>query len=62
MGNVDGICRPAGAENYFGLGFYKDAAPDGAGNSCCNISLAWTNELILLRQSAVIALWNIRRR
>jgi hypothetical protein len=25
------LCRPAGAENYFGLWFYKYAAPDGAG-------------------------------
>jgi hypothetical protein len=30
IGNVDGICRPAGAEIYFGLGCYKYAAPDGA--------------------------------
>jgi hypothetical protein len=30
-GNADGICRPDGAENYFGLGFYKYAAPNGAG-------------------------------
>ena len=28
--DVDGICRPDGAENCFGFGFYKDAAPDGA--------------------------------
>jgi hypothetical protein len=30
-GNVDGICRPDGAGNRFGLEFYKDAAPNGAG-------------------------------
>jgi hypothetical protein len=24
------LCRPDGAENYFGLGFYKYAAPNGA--------------------------------
>ena len=30
--DVDGRCRPDGAENYFGLGFYKYAAPDGAGD------------------------------
>jgi hypothetical protein len=29
--DISGICRPAGAEIYFGLGFYKYAAPDGAG-------------------------------
>jgi hypothetical protein len=33
IGNMDGICRPAGAEIYFGLGFYKYAAPDGAGSA-----------------------------
>jgi hypothetical protein len=30
-------CRPDGAEIYFGFGFYKDAAPDGAGNRCHKI-------------------------
>jgi len=30
-GRPQGRCRPAGAEIYFGLGFYKYAAPDGAG-------------------------------
>ncbi len=32
IGNVDGICRPDGAENYFDSDFYKYAAPDGAGS------------------------------
>ena len=30
------ICRPDGAENYFGLDFYKDFAPDGAGDGSDN--------------------------
>ena len=30
--DLAGICRPAGAEIQFGLGFYKYAAPDGAGD------------------------------
>jgi len=33
-GRPQGLCRPAGAEIYFGLGFYKYAAPDGAENRC----------------------------
>jgi hypothetical protein len=28
--NKDGICRPAGAGDFIGSGFYKDFAPDGA--------------------------------
>jgi hypothetical protein len=28
--NVEGICRPDGAKNGFGFGFYKYAAPNGA--------------------------------
>jgi len=28
--DLAGICRPAGAEIHFGLGFYKYAAPDVA--------------------------------
>jgi gamma-glutamylcysteine synthetase len=28
--NKDGICRPAGAGDFIGSGFYKDVAPDGA--------------------------------
>jgi hypothetical protein len=28
--NKDGICRPDGAGDFIGPGFYKDAAPDGA--------------------------------
>ena len=32
VGRADGRCRPDGAENYFGFGFYKYAAPNGAGD------------------------------
>ena len=28
--NKDGICRPDGAGDFVGSGFYKDSAPDGA--------------------------------
>ena len=31
VGNADGRCRPDGAGIRFGLGFYNDAAPNGAG-------------------------------
>ena len=41
------LCRPAGAEIYFGFGCYKYAAPDGAGErglqpaSMCELAGAW---------------------